>query len=81
MSAASTWADLGERAAWTLLQAGIGEEAVHLVSWPQWAVAPIAMGLALIKGALASKFGKGTAATLPAKLEATPPAPAPAAPA
>lgn len=70
MSATSKqWADLGERVAWTLLQAGIGVEAVNLLDVsPAWAAA-IAGGLAVIKGMLAVQFGNGTAATLPVSVE------------
>lgn len=76
MSTASKWADLGERAAWTLVQAGVGEEIVQLVSGPQWLVPLLALALSGIKSALAQRFGSGTAATLPASLEAPPQTPA-----
>lgn len=69
-STRARWADLGERAAWTLLQAGIAEGIVAAVGIPQPWLVPIAGALAAIKSALAQKFGAGTAATLPAVVEA-----------
>lgn len=61
------WADIGERAAWTLLEAGVGVSVVEALDVPQaWAVV-IAGVLAAVKGQLATKFGDGTAATLPAQ--------------
>ena len=68
-STAKRWADLGERAAWTLLQAGFGIEIVNLSGLPEWAAVPIAGALAAVKAALASRFGNGTSATLPARVE------------
>jgi hypothetical protein len=59
------WADIGERAAWTLLQAGVGVSVVEALDVPPaWAVV-IAGVLAAVKGELATKFGDGTASTLP----------------
>jgi hypothetical protein len=69
---AGKWADLAERAIWTLAEAGIGVAVVELAGIPQvWAV-PIAGALAAVKGALAQKFGNESAATLPVALEPTP---------
>jgi hypothetical protein len=60
------WADITERAVWTLLQAGVGVSVVVALNIPEpWAVV-IAGVLAVAKGELATKFGDGTAATLPA---------------
>lgn len=69
MATSRQWADLGERSAWTLLQAGVGIELVTLLDLPAWAAIPIAGALAAIKSALATRHGNGTAATLPATLE------------
>jgi|1185.fasta_scaffold1810349_2 hypothetical protein len=63
------WADLGERAAWTLLQAGFGIELVELSGMPEWAAVPIAGALAAVKSYLASQFGNGSAATVPQSVE------------
>ncbi len=63
-------ADLAERTAWTLLQAGTGEAVVQLFEIPQIYAVVIAGGLAALKGALAQKFSStGTAATLPSDLD------------
>lgn len=63
------WADLGERAVWTLIQSGVALAAVELLNLPEvWAMA-VAGLLAGVKGYLASRVGNGTAATLPADLE------------
>lgn len=72
-------ADIAERAAWTLLQAGIGEAVIGLLTdrLPAWAwLAPlVAALLAVVKGTLAAKFSaNGTASTLPLALD-TPPQP------
>lgn len=63
------WIDLGERTAWTLLQAGIGVELVDLAGLPAWVAIPVAGALAGIKASLAQKFGNGTGATVPASKE------------
>jgi hypothetical protein len=63
------WFDLGERTAWTLLQAGIGLEAVALFDLPPWVAVPIAGALAAVKAKFAQKFGNGTGASLPASQE------------
>ena len=63
------WADLGERAIWTLLQAGLASEAVNLLALPPWAAVPIAGVLAGVKALFAAQFGNGTAATLPTSAE------------
>jgi hypothetical protein len=69
----SKWADIGERAAWTLLEAGVGVSVVEALDVPQaWAVV-IAGVLAAVKGQLATKFGDGTAATLPSTQPVTTP--------
>jgi hypothetical protein len=58
-------ADVVERTVWTLLQAGVGVSVVAALEIPEpWAVV-IAGVLAAVKGQLATKFGDGTAATLP----------------
>lgn len=69
---AKDWADLGERVAFTVLQAGLGESAVLLLDWPQWATIPIIGALAAVKAALAQQFGNGTSAALPSSLERQP---------
>lgn len=71
MATSRQWADLGERSAWTLLQAGVGVELVDLLALPAWAAIPIAGALAAVKAALASRWGAGSAATLPPSLERT----------
>lgn len=64
------WADLAERATWTLLQAGIGEAIVLTAELPSWLVIPIAGAIAAIKAGLAQKFSvTGSAATLPVTLD------------
>lgn len=60
------WLDIGERAVWTLLQAGVGVAVVEALDIPEAWAAVIALALAVAKGELATKFGDGTAATLPA---------------
>lgn len=66
---AKLWADLGERAIWTLLQAGVAETAVNLLDLPPVAAVAIMGALSGIKSLLASQFGNGTAATLPSSVE------------
>lgn len=63
------WADFGERTAWTLLQAGLGTELVALTGLPEVWTIPIIGALAAVKAALATRWGNGTSATLPASLE------------
>ncbi len=63
-------ADIGERVAWTLLQAGAGEALVQSLHISQLWVAPVAALLAAVKSAVAAAVSKnGTAATLPAALD------------
>lgn len=69
VSKSKQWGDLGERAGWTLLQAGFGVEVVALLDLPAWAAVPLAGALAGVKAALAQRFGNGTGATLPAGVE------------
>lgn len=67
--------DLLERVLWTLVQAGSATAIVAWFDWdPKW-IAPLALGLAAIKGAAGLAIGNGgTASTLPAKVDpATPP--------
>lgn len=59
------WIDLGERTAWTVLQAGIAVEAVNLLDLPIYVALPLAGALAAIKAHFAQKFGNGTGATVP----------------
>ena len=65
-------ADILERMIWTGIQV---VSAAGIVEWfnldTQW-VLPITVALAAIKGAIASHFGRGSAATLPASLEDVP---------
>lgn len=68
-ASAKLWADLGERAIWTLLQAGVATEAIGLLDLPAWAAVPVAGVLAGVKSLLAAQFGNGTAATLPSSIE------------
>jgi hypothetical protein len=66
---AKQWADLGERAAWTLLQAGFGYQVAELLNLPGvWGVL-LASALSVAKTALAQRVGAGTGATLPARYE------------
>lgn len=69
MAGGRQWADLGERAAWTLIQAGVGYELVTLLDLPgSWGVAAAGL-LSVVKSVLAARWGNGTAATLPRALE------------
>lgn len=52
------WKNLVERAAWTLLQAGVGLEAVNLLELPLWLAVPVAGALSAVKTALATKYSK-----------------------
>lgn len=63
------WADLGERAAWTVVQSGVALSAVELLDLPEFWFVLLAGALAGVKGYLASRVGNGTAATLPQHLE------------
>jgi hypothetical protein len=63
------WTDLAERTAWTLLEAGVGLEAVALLDLPAWVAVPIAGALAAVKSKFAQKFGNGTGATVPVSQE------------
>lgn len=67
-------ADVIERSVWTALQV---VSAVMVVTFfnldPKWAPV-IAVALAILKGLLATKFGNGTASTLPSSIEPLPPA-------
>ena len=63
------WADIGERAAWTLLQAGFGLEMVTLLDLSPWLAVPLAGALSGLKSVLAVRRGNGTAATLPSSAE------------
>lgn len=69
------WADLAERAVWTLLQGGTAIGIVELLNIPEAYAIPIMGALAAIKSKLTQKFSTtGTAATLPERLDpATPP--------
>lgn len=69
-TAKQKWADLAERAVFTLLETGLALQAVELLDIPKtWAV-PIAGLLAVIKSALAAKLSEnGTAAVMPAELD------------
>lgn len=67
--AARKWADLGERTAWTLLQAGIGIELVYATGIPEVWTIPIIGALTAVKAALASRWGNGSSATLPRQYE------------
>lgn len=66
---ARLWADLGERAGWTLLQAGFGLALIDQLNLPAPWAAVAATTLAVVKGLLASRFGTGSAATVPITLE------------
>lgn len=79
----SQWADVAERTAWTLVQ---GTTAVGLVvgwnaleglpdlppGYQALAIPVLAALLASIKGALATKYGQGSASTLPVAVEPVP---------
>lgn len=71
MASSKAWADLGERAVWTLVQAGIGYEVVALLNLPGIWGALAASAVSVIKSALATRWGNGTSATLPTGLERT----------
>lgn len=64
------WWDVAERTVWTLLQVGIADLLLTALGIPQRWVILIAPLIALAKGALASKFGQVSAATLPTALDA-----------
>lgn len=64
------WFDIGERSAWTLLEAGIGLEVVAQFDLPVYVAVAIAGALAGVKAKLAQKFGNGTGATVPVRQEA-----------
>jgi hypothetical protein len=60
--------DLAERVFWTFVQAGLGAISVEMFDLPEWAIIPIATGLAGLKGVVAKKVGSSnTAALLPAE--------------
>lgn len=65
-------ADIAERGVWTALQT---LTAAGVVTWLEldagWIV-PVAAALAFVKGAIAERFGNGSAATLPGSLEPVP---------
>jgi hypothetical protein len=68
------WADLAERALWTLVQSGIAVGAVDLLidqlPGQAWYAPVVAMVASLIKGWLAQRIGQtATAATLPGDLD------------
>lgn len=69
MATARDWADLGERTASTVLQAGLVEAGILLLELPHWALVPIIGAVTAVKAYFASKFGNGTSAVLPADLE------------
>lgn len=65
--------DVTERLLWTALQVVSAGAVVELFGLdPKWIVL-IAAVMAAVKGLLATKFGNGTASTLPASLEPLPP--------
>lgn len=76
MRSRSRLADIVERALWTLVQTA--SAAALVTGWNAldigpdlsraW-VPPLAFVLSCVKGELATRFGNGTAATLPAALE------------
>lgn len=73
-------ADVLERSLWTLVQTATaggliaGWNALDLTGDLSFAwTPPLAFILAAIKSELASRYGNGTAATLPAELEPVPP--------
>lgn len=72
--------DLLERSAWTFVQTFLGVIlAAGLIDSASldldaWKAAAIAAAIAGVKAVIAQQFGNGTAATLPAKDEPTPPA-------
>jgi hypothetical protein len=73
------WLDLLERSAWTFVQTFLGvilaaglldSASFDLEAWKAAAIAAVIAG---VKAIVAQQFGNGTAATLPAKDEPTPP--------
>jgi hypothetical protein len=58
--------DLGERVAWTALQAGLALVAVDQLDLPGWAIVPAGAALATLKGFVASRIGRpDSASTVP----------------
>lgn len=66
------WLDILERLLWTALQVVGADAVVQFFDWDTKWIVPIAALLAGIKGLLASKFGNGTASTLPVSVEPLP---------
>jgi hypothetical protein len=61
--------DILERVIWTTVQVVSAAAVVEFFNLdPKWAV-PIAVVLAAVKNILATRFGNGTASTLPASVE------------
>lgn len=73
------WLDLLERSAWTFAQTFVGVIlATGLLDagstdLEAWKAAAIAAAIAGVKAVIATRFGNGTAATLPATVEPVPP--------
>lgn len=63
--------DIAERTAWTAAQAALAYLATRLVDVPAAYAVPLAAGLAVVKGYVASHVGSDTsAAALPGSLDA-----------
>ena len=61
--------DVLERSLWTALQVVGADAIVQFFGWDTKWIVPIAAALAIIKSTLATRFGNGTASTLPASVE------------
>lgn len=58
--------DLLERAGWTGAQAAVAVVSVEELGLPEWAVIPVAIGLAAVKGLIAKHVGnRESASTVP----------------
>lgn len=64
--------DIVERSAWTLVQTTSAAAIVEAFGLPLTDIPIIALGFAVVKSVLATRFGNGTAATLPKSLEPQP---------
>jgi hypothetical protein len=71
--------DAGERTAWTVAETALALALSRAGDWPPWITVALAGVLAAVKTATALRYGNGTAAFLPRRVEPRPPDTPPAA--
>ena len=63
--ARTKWAkDVAERVAWTAAQVALSAVVVTSIGLPEWALVPVAAGLAWVKGVVARHVGDPTSAAI-----------------